>query len=151
MRELSWFFSSLLEQLVWKISPSVISWISGLLGDILTANQKYPVREYDNFWTPVQTQLSLKLRIFSDVLVPFLETTLNFEHLQKNVIVIPTLFRKLQTVNDLVRPLSKKHRSGTTFKSEHVKGSETLEKSSWEHFYHIFHQSETTYLGICLN
>ena len=46
------------------------------------------------------------------------------------MIVIPTLFRKLQTVNDLVRPLSKKHHFRTPFNSEHVKGSQTLVKSS---------------------
>ena len=46
------------------------------------------------------------------------------------MIVIPTLFRKLETVNDLVRPLSKKHRFRTPFDSKHVKGSQTLVKSS---------------------
>ena len=46
------------------------------------------------------------------------------------MIFIPTLFRKLQTVKDLVRPLSKKHRFGTPFDSEHVKVSESLVNSS---------------------
>ena len=58
--------------------------------------------------------------------------------LKKNMIVIATLFRKLQTVKDLFRPLSKKHRFGTPFDSQHVKGSQTLAKRAWEHFYHIF-------------
>ena len=34
-----------------------------------------------------------------------------------------TLFRKLQTVNDLVRPLSNTHRFRASFDSQHVKGS----------------------------
>ena len=42
------------------------------------------------------------------------------------MIVIATLFRKLQTVNDLVRPLSKKHRFRTLFDNEHVKESKLL-------------------------
>ena len=46
------------------------------------------------------------------------------------MIVIPTLFSKLQTVNDLVRPLSKIHRLRKLFDSQHVKGSQTLVKSS---------------------
>ena len=46
------------------------------------------------------------------------------------MIVIATLFRKLQIVKDLVRPLSKKHRFRTPFDSQHVKGSETLVKSA---------------------
>ena len=45
------------------------------------------------------------------------------------MIVIPTLFRKLQTVKDLVRPLSQKHRFRTPLDSEHVKWSQTLLKS----------------------
>ena len=58
--------------------------------------------------------------------------------LKKKMIAIPTLFRKLQNVKNLVRPLSKKHRSRTPFESQHVKGSQTLVKSAWDHFHHIF-------------
>ena len=39
------------------------------------------------------------------------------------MIVIPTLFRKLQPVNEFVRSLSKKDRFKTLFDSEHLKGS----------------------------
>ena len=42
------------------------------------------------------------------------------------MIVIATLFWKVQTVKDLVRPLSKKHRFRTPFDSQHVKGSQTV-------------------------
>ena len=45
------------------------------------------------------------------------------------MIVIPTLFRKLQTLKGLVTPLSQKHRFITPLDSEHVKGSQTLLKS----------------------
>ena len=53
------------------------------------------------------------------------------------MIVIATLFRKLQTVKDLGRPLSRKLRLRKPFDSQHVKGSQTLVKSAWEHFHHI--------------
>ena len=46
------------------------------------------------------------------------------------MIFIPTLFRKVQTVNDLGRPLSKKHRFRNPLDSERVKVSETLVNSS---------------------
>ena len=46
------------------------------------------------------------------------------------MIVIGTLFRKLQTVKDLVKPLSEKHRFGTLYDSQHVKRFQTLVKSS---------------------
>ena len=57
---------------------------------------------------------------------------------KKKMIVIATLFRKSQTVKDLVRPLSKKHCFRTLLDSQHVKGSQTLVKSPLEHFHHIF-------------
>ena len=46
------------------------------------------------------------------------------------MIVIATLFRELQSVKDLVRPLSKKHLFRGPFDSQHVKGSQTLAKSA---------------------
>ena len=44
------------------------------------------------------------------------------------MIAIPTLFRKLQNVKNVVRPLFKEDRSRTPFDSQHVKGSQTLVK-----------------------
>ena len=46
------------------------------------------------------------------------------------MIVIPTLFRKLQTIKDLLRPVSKNNRLRTPFDSQHVTGYHTLQKSS---------------------
>ena len=54
------------------------------------------------------------------------------------MIVIANVLRKLQTVKDLVRLLSKKSRFRTRFDSQHVKGSQTLLKSEWGNFYHVF-------------
>ena len=62
------------------------------------------------------------------------------------MIVIPTLFRKLQTVKDLVRPFSQKNRFKTSFDSQHVEGSQILLKSPREPFHYIFHRSERTWL-----
>ena len=44
------------------------------------------------------------------------------------MMVVATLFWKLQTMKDLERPLSKKHRSGKPLDSQHFKGSQTLVK-----------------------
>ena len=38
----------------------------------------------------------------------------------------------------MVRPLTKQRRVRTSFYSQRVKGFQTLVKSSWENFYHIF-------------
>ena len=56
----------------------------------------------------------------------------------KKKIVMAIVFPKLQTVKDLVRPFSKKCSFRTSFDSQHVKQSQTLVKSAWEHFDHLF-------------
>ena len=73
-------------------------------------------------------QFSLKRKASSRFLSPYLKSKSNFKHFEKKMIIIGTLFRKLQNVKDLVRPLSKKHRFRTSFDSQHVKGSETVVK-----------------------
>ena len=75
-------------------------------------------------------QSSLKPKTLSDFFDPFLESTSNFEHFETKMIIIATLFWKLQTVKDLFRPLSKKHRLRIPFDSQDVKGSQTLVTSS---------------------
>ena len=46
------------------------------------------------------------------------------------MIVIATLFRKLQTLKDLDRPLSKKQHFRRPIESQHFKGSQTYIKSA---------------------
>ena len=50
--------------------------------------------------------------------------------LKQKMSVIATSFRKLQTVPDLFRPLSKKQRFRIPFDSQHVKESQTLAKGA---------------------
>ena len=52
--------------------------------------------------------------------------------------LIAYVFPTLRTAKDVVRRMSKKHRFGISFDSQHVKGSQTLLKSVPQHFYHIF-------------
>ena len=49
----------------------------------LTANDNYPVQDSENLSSPIQMHFSLKPNIFSDFLVPFLESTSNFKHFEK--------------------------------------------------------------------
>ena len=67
-----------------------------------------------------------------------MESTSNFKHFEKNMMVIPNVFLKLETVKVFFRPLYKKCRFGTCFDSQHVKVSQILAKSPWERFYHVF-------------
>ena len=67
-----------------------------------------------------------------------MESTFNLNVFKKKMIVLANVFPQLKTVKNLVRPLFEKRRFRTSFDSQHVKGSQTLVKSSWQHFYHIF-------------
>ena len=58
--------------------------------------------------------------------------------LKKKIIVIANVFQKLQTVRNLLIPLSEKSRFRTHFDSRHAKASQALTKSPWEFFYHVF-------------
>ena len=75
-------------------------------------------------------------------LVGFLFHLWNLHHIsnisKKRKIVIDNVFRKLATVQGLVTPLTIQRRLKTSFESQHVKPFQTLVKSSWEHFEHIF-------------
>ena len=53
-------------------------------------------------------------------------------------ILIANVFPKLATVSGLITPLTIQRRLKTSFDSQHVKRFQTLVKSPWEHFYHIF-------------
>ena len=52
--------------------------------------------------------------------------------------MIANVFPKLQTVKDLVKPLSRKSRFRTSFDSQDVNGCQRLVKSAGEHFHYIF-------------
>ena len=97
----------------------------------LTANDKYSFQDLENLLSPTQIQLSLKPKTFYDFFSGHfwnLSQILNI--LEKKMIFIATLLRKLQTVKDLVRPLSKKHCFRKPFDSQHFKESQTLDKSA---------------------
>ena len=61
----------------------------------------------------------------------------NLNIFKPKIMVRAHVFPKLQTVKYLVEPLSQNHCFTTPFDSEHVKESQTLVKSRWEHFYHV--------------
>ena len=78
----------------------------------------------------IQMELSLKRKLFLIFLFHFWNLHQMFNILKKNIILIATLFRRLQTVKNLVRPLSKNNRSRTPFDSQHVKRFQVVVKSS---------------------
>ena len=58
--------------------------IHPLAFNMLTANYEYSRNDTDDLPLPVQMQLSGKLKTFYAFFIAFLESTLNFEHFEKN-------------------------------------------------------------------
>ena len=110
----------------------------GFFVNTWTVDSKYPVTDCENLWFPIQIQLFEKEKTFSEFLIPFMESPSNFQHFQKNKIVIANVFPKLTTVQGLVTPLTIERRLKTSFDSQHVKRFQILVKYSWEHFCYIF-------------
>ena len=57
-----------------------------------------------------------------------MQYTRNFKHFEKEMVVKANVLPIVQTVKNLVRPLSNKRCFRTSFESQHVKESETLGK-----------------------
>ena len=90
------------------------------------------------FAIPHSNPVILKTKTFSRFFISFMQSPSNFEHFEKNLIVIANVFPKLTTIQGFVTPLIIQCRLKTSFDSQHVKPFHTLVKSSWQHFYHIF-------------
>ena len=74
---------SLWTQLSYKKSLLVISKISRLFPNTLSADGKYSLLNRDNLTQPIQMQLSRKQKTFSEYFCAFLKSSSNFEHFQK--------------------------------------------------------------------
>ena len=67
----------------WKKSALVRYEILGMFVNQLTAEYKYSRRNMQTFGQEVQTQLSLKQKIFSGFFISFMKSTWNVEQFQK--------------------------------------------------------------------
>ena len=77
----------------------------------MTADDQYSLVNRDNLTQPIWTQLSQKQKAFSEFVLKFSKSTLNFEHLQKKKMTfIADLFSKLRTPKNVARYFSKKSR-----------------------------------------
>ena len=108
----------------------------------LTADYKYPARDCENFHFPIQIHFSEKQKTFSHFFFFFFFNLWILHQIlsifEKNMLVIANVFLKLQTVEDLVKKLSWKRCFRTSFDIQHVNWCQTLVKSTWGTFYHIF-------------
>ena len=69
----------------------------------LTADDKYSLISRDNWMQTIQMHLFQKQKIFSEVLSAFSESALNFEYFQIKMTLIPYVFPKLPTTEDVLR------------------------------------------------
>ena len=77
-------FSSFSGKLIWKTFPLAVGEIWGVFVNTLTADGMYPFPDSENLPLPIQMQLSEKRKTFSLFFVPFLESTSNFKHFERN-------------------------------------------------------------------
>ena len=91
------------------------------------------------FAVPYSTPVILKTKNIFWVFYSIYGISIKFLNIfKKKKIVISNVFSKLATVQGSVTPLTIQRRLKTSFDSQDVKRFQTLVKSSWEHFYHIF-------------
>ena len=133
-------FSSLWEELMKKISPLLTCKIlcfcqdmflsllaTSILFEIVrTWRSRYKCNYLDN------------PKLFLNFLFHFGSIHEFLNILKKYMIVIANLLPKLQTVKDFVRPLSKNLCLRRSFDSQYFKEYQTLVRSTWEHYCHIF-------------
>ena len=141
-------FSSFSGKFIWKMSLLVSDKVLGVFVYVLTADGKYPVQGFENFQLRNEIQLSGKRKNF------FLNFLLHFWNLhqiltifKEKMIVIANVFSKLQTAKVFVRKLSKELRFRIGFGIQHVKASQMFAECPWERFYHVFYNSQGSWLG----
>ena len=61
--------------MICKISPLFKFEILGMFGNTLTANDKYPVWNWENLQFPIQMQLSQNQKTFLQFILPFMESS----------------------------------------------------------------------------
>ena len=131
-------FPSLSGKLIWKMSPLVS-------GEILAVLLTH--------WLPMASILFKVVRICNSqfkcnylknkkVFLNFLFHFCNLHQflrvLKKRMIVIANAFLKLQTVKNLVEPLSKKRCFTTRFDTQQDQATQILAICPWDNFYHVF-------------
>ena len=87
------------------------------------------------YWNPV----ILKAKNIFSVFYSIYGISIKFwTYSKKKKVNIVNVFPKLATIQSLVTPLTIQRSLKTSFDSQHFKWLQTLVKSSWRHFYHIF-------------
>ena len=74
-----------------------------LFFNTFTTDDKYSLIRRENWMQTFQMHLSQKQNVFSQFFSAFFESSLNFEHFQKNMTLIAYVFPKLPTTKYVLR------------------------------------------------
>ena len=131
-------FSSFWGKLIWKLCPLVLSEILEVFLNTLTQMTSILFKVLRICNSQFKCNYLKNQKLFLNFLFYLWNLHQILNILKKNMMVIANVLPKLQTVNILVRLLSKKRRFRTRFDIQHVKASQILAKSPWEQFYLVF-------------
>ena len=70
-------------KLIPKMSPLVLGDILGVFLNTLNAEDKYPAQDCENLPLQIQIKLSEKRKCFSEIFIPFIESTSNLKHSER--------------------------------------------------------------------
>ena len=127
-------FSSFWGQMIWRMSSLVKFEIIGVFVNTLTPDRKYPFRYCEICSSLFKCNYVKNGKLFLDIFFHWRNLHQILSIFWKKMMLVANVLPILQTVKDLVRPLSKKRRFRASLEGQHVKGSQTLVKSVWEHF-----------------
>ena len=131
-------FSSYSLKLIWKMSPLVSGETLEVFLNILTAKGKYPVKIVRICNSQFKRNYLKNEKLLLNFLFHFLSPHTILIILKEKMFVLGNVFAELQTVKNLLGPLSKKSAFRTRFERQHLKPSQVIEKCPWEHFDLVF-------------
>ena len=90
------------------MSLLVICEVLGVFVNTLSVDDKYFLHSSQNFPQRIEKQVSKKQKTFSQIFVPFLKLTFNFNCFFKKMTITVYVFPKLRTVKNVIRQKKKK-------------------------------------------
>ena len=122
--------------MIWKISRFVKIEILVVFVNTLTADERYPVRGYENLQFLFKCNYLKNKNHFVKFYFHYSNLHQIWNILKKKMIVIANVFPLLQIVKNLVKPLFKRRPFGTSFESQHIKHLWNLHDSTFIKFFH---------------
>ena len=138
MRRILSSFFMILREFLSKLSALRLGEILRVFVNTLNVDDKYRVNIASISHSQFKCNYIKNEKLFRNFLFHFWNMHQILTILIEKMIVIANVFPKLQTAKNIFRTLSKKRCFRACSNNQHMKASQTLVKSPWEHFYHVF-------------